>query len=163
MAPGGRWVVFGSLAFHHADPALCYSLEECLEAIRAAGFTDPSVDESVIPYMNSPASRHGRQECVVTLRAGKERDSEMPDRYQALPDWLLGNDEPVPMLQSFQAQAMSTRIYAYIMSLIDGKRSAAEIARVVADQGLMSEQEAVPTIRTFLAKMYADSERQSSY
>lgn len=87
----------------------------------------------------------------------------MPDRYQALPDWLLGNDEPVPMLQSFQAQAMSTRIYAYIMSLIDGKRSAAEIARVVADQGLMSEQEAVPTIRTFLAKMYADSERQSSY
>ena len=124
---------------------------------------DPGVDETVIPYMNSPASRHGRQECVVTLCAQKERDTEAPERYQALPDWLLANDEPVPMLQSFQTQAMSTRIFAYIMSLIDGKRSAAEIARVVAEQGLMTEQEAVPTIRTFLAKMYADSERQSGY
>jgi ubiquinone/menaquinone biosynthesis C-methylase UbiE len=163
LAPGGRWVIFGSLAFHHSDPVLCYSPEECIDAIKDAGFSDPSVEESVIPYMCSPASRHARRECVVIVCARKERDADAPTPYQALPEWLLQSDEPVPLLQSFQTQAVSTRIYAYIMSLIDGQRSAADIARVVSEQGLMSEEEAGPTIRTFLAKMYTDSGRQSGF
>jgi len=163
LAPGGRWVIFGSLAFHHADPVSCYSLEECIDAIKDAGFSDPSVEESVIPYMCSPASRHARRECVVVVCAQKEQEADAPTPYQALPKWLLQGDEPVPLLQSFQTQAVSTRIYAYIMSLIDGQRSAADIARVVSEQGLMSEEEAGPTIRTFLTKMYTDSERQSGF
>ena len=28
LRPGGQWVIFGSLRFSHADPALCYSVEE---------------------------------------------------------------------------------------------------------------------------------------
>ena len=163
LAPGGRWIVFGSLAFHHADPALCYSLEECVDVIKGAGFAEPSLDESVIPYMCSPASRHARRECVVTWCAQKEHDADPPTPHQALPDWLLNGDEPIPLLPSFQTQAVSTRIYAYIMSLIDGRRSAIDIARVVAEQGLMTEEEAGPTIRTFLRKMYTESERHSGY
>ncbi len=163
LAPGGLWVVFGSLAFHHANPALCYSFEECIESIKDAGFGNPTVEESVIPYMCSPASRHARRECVVSLLARKELNVESPTDHQALPDWLLRDDEPVPLLESFQMQAASTRIYAYIMSLIDGRRSAADIASVMAQQGLMTQKEAEPTIRTFLVKMFEDSERHSGY
>lgn len=163
LAPRGRWIIFGSLAFNHANPALCYSLEECADAIRGAGFAEPTVHEATIPYMCSPASRHGRRESVVTWTARKEQEVESPSPYQALPDWLLRGDEPVPLLNSFQAQAISTRTYAFIMSLIDGRRSASDIAEVMSQQGLMTKEEAVPTIRTFLIKMYEDSQRQSGY
>jgi len=163
LAPGGRWILFGSLAFHQANPAHRYSLEECIDAVTSAGFAEPAVNESVIPYMCSPASRNARQECVITWCARKERDAEAPTPHQALPNWLLNGDEPVPLSQSFQTQAVSTRIFAYIMSLIDGQRSATDIARIVAEQGLMTEEEAGPTIRTFLTKMYTDSERQTGY
>jgi SAM-dependent methyltransferase/uncharacterized protein YbaR (Trm112 family) len=163
LAPGGRWVLFGSLAFHHANPALCYSLEECVDAIKNEGYSDPRVSESVIPYMCSPSSRHGRQERIVTVLSQKRQDARNAAAHEALPEWLMDDRRPVPLLQSFQTQAVSTRIYSYIMSLIDGQRSASDIAAVVAQQGLMSAEEAGPTIRTFLTKMYRDSERQSAY
>jgi hypothetical protein len=58
---------------------------------------------------------------------------------------------------------MATRIHAFIMSLIDGRRSLQDIAKVVVDQRLMNEHEAEPAIRSFLVKMYDDSRRGSSY
>ncbi len=163
LKPEGSWVFFGSLTFHHSDPALRYSLDECLEIVGEAGFAVPDFEEREIPYMNSPASRHGRRERVVSWRAPKLAAAEEPEDHRALPEWLVRDDVPVPLSQSFQSQAMSTRVYAFIMSLIDGKRSASDIAGVTVEQGLMSREEAGPTIRTFLLKMHEDSERQSKF
>jgi len=163
LAPGGRWIIFGSLAFNHANPALRYSFEECAGSICAAGFADPDVNEAVIPYMCSPASRHARRENVVTWCARKLRDTDSPPQHTALPSWLLGGDEPVPLSKSFQTQAASTQIYAFIMSLIDGRRSATDMAGVLVEQGLMTLEEAEPAIRTFLIKMYEDSQRGPGY
>jgi uncharacterized protein YbaR (Trm112 family) len=163
LKPEGSWVLFGSLTFHHSDPAFRYSLDECLEIVGAAGFTVPAYEEREIPYMNSPASRHGRQERVISWHTRKIADAEEPADHRALPDWLVRDDVPVPLSPSFQSQAMSTRVYAFIMSLIDGRRSAADIAGVTVEQGLMSKDEAGPTIRTFLLKMHEDSERQSKF
>jgi len=58
---------------------------------------------------------------------------------------------------------MSTRIHAFIMSLIDGKRSIKEMAVVLESQRLMTKQEAEPAIRTFLTKMYDDAQKQSGF
>jgi hypothetical protein len=71
--------------------------------------------------------------------------------------------EPVPLLESFRVQALSTRIHAFIMSLIDGKRSLKDIAKVIVEQRLMGEHEAEPAIRSFLIKMYDDGRRGTSY
>jgi hypothetical protein len=49
------------------------------------------------------------------------------------------------------------------MSLIDGRRSATEMAGVLVEQGLMTLEEAEPAIRTFLIKMYEDSQRGPGY
>lgn len=163
LAPEGRWIIFGSLTFNHANPALRYSLEECVAAIRGTGFAEPTGHETIIPYMCSPASRHARHERVVTWCARKEQDVDSPSQHQALPDWLLQSDEPVPLLNAFQTQAISTRTFAFVMSLIDGHRSVADIADVMTQQGMMTPEEAGPTIRTFLIKMYEDSQRQSGY
>jgi hypothetical protein len=49
------------------------------------------------------------------------------------------------------------------MSLIDGKRSIKEMAIVLEKQKLMSKEEAEPAIRSFLTRMYDDSQRQSGF
>jgi len=56
-------------------------------------------------------------------------------------------------------QAASTRIFAFVMSLIDGKRSIKDMAKTMQAQRLMEQQEAEGVIRDFLIRMYEDSRR----
>jgi len=163
LKPNGRWVNFGSLAFAHPQRARRYSPEETKAIIAENGFSDPYVSEATIPYMCSPASRHGRQEKVFTFSAYKERDVEQPARHRALPDWIVTGKEPVPLSPAFRSQAMTTQIYSFIMSLIDGKRTLMDMAIVLENQKLMTREEAEPAIRSFLTKMYDDSQRTSGF
>lgn len=159
----GRWVNFGSLAFADAQRARQYSPEETKAIVAECGFSDPYVSEATIPYMCSPASRHGRQEKVFTFSAYKERSVEQPARHCALPDWIVTGKAPVPLSPSFRSQAMTTQIYSFIMSLIDGKRTLQDMAVVLENQQLMSRDEAESAIRSFLIKMYDDEQKQASY
>jgi uncharacterized protein YbaR (Trm112 family)/SAM-dependent methyltransferase len=163
LKENGRWVNFGSLAFSSPHRALQYSPEETKAIVAECGFSDPYVSEATIPYMCSPASRHGRQEKVFSFSAYKERQVKQPARHRALPDWIVTGKEPVPLLPSFRTQAMSTQIYSFIMSLIDGKRSLQDMAVVLEKQQLMSRAEAEPAIRSFLTRMYDDAQKQAGF
>jgi len=160
LSDDGQWLNFGSVAFDSADPAQRYGLEEVVDIIQAQGFAHPRVDETRIPYMCSPASRHGRRERVVTIAARKTSKAKKAPRYESLPDWLVKGDAPVPMTDAFQMQAMSTRIHAFVMSMIDGKRSIQDMAKLMEEQQLMTSDEAMPVIRSFLIRMHDDSKRQ---
>ena len=159
LSERGRWINFGSLSFHGPDPALNYCVDECLQAVIDAGFDSPKLTETTIPYMCSPASRHGRREQVLSWVASKKCNVRKVPRHEALPEWLVRGKDPVPLLGSFKMQAMSTRIYGFIMSLIDGRRSLSDMADIVAEKKLMTRAEAEPAIRSFLIKMYEDSRR----
>ncbi|MCP4299178.1 MAG: hypothetical protein GY783_01215, partial [Gammaproteobacteria bacterium] len=74
LRENGRWVNFGSLAFSSPERARRYSPEETKAIVAENGFSDPYVSQKTIPYMCSPASRHGRQEKVFSFSAYKERD-----------------------------------------------------------------------------------------
>jgi uncharacterized protein YbaR (Trm112 family) len=161
LADNGRWLNFGSLAFAGPARARRYSTDETAAIIAAAGFDDPFISEATIPYMCSPASRHGRRERVLSFSATKQKNAPKPARYRALPEWIVTGKEPVPLSQSFRTQAMSTQIYAFIMSLIDGKRTISDMAHILEQQKLMTREEAEPAIRSFLTKMYDDSQKQS--
>ena len=163
LSDNGRWINFGSLAFSSNARARRYSPEETKAIVAENGFSDPYVSQKKIPYMCSPASRHGREEKVFSFAAYKERAVDKPARHKALPDWIVTGKEPVPLLQSFRTQAMTTQIYSFIMSLIDGRRSIKEMAVVLEQQKLMSKEEAEPAIRSFLTKMYDDSQKQSGF
>ena len=163
LKPDGRWVNFGSLAFSSPQKARHYSPEEVKAIVAESGFSDPYVSQATIPYMCSPASRHGRQERVFTFSAYKERNASKPERHKALPDWIVTGNDPVPLSPSFRQQAMTTQIYSFIMSLIDGRRSIKDMAVVLESQKLMSKEEAEPAIRSFLTKMYDDSQRQAGF
>jgi len=113
--------------------------------------------------MCSPLSRHGRNELVYTFAATRVAKVRGPERHKALPDWIVVGKDPVPLLASFQTQAMSTRIHGFIMSLIDGKRSLEQMAALLEQQKLMPKAEAVPAIRNFLTRMYEDSQRNPGF
>ena len=162
LAEGGRWVWFGSHAFRSGPLRDCISLDESKEIIERNGFSAPEVIEAEIPYMASPADRLGRQEQVVVISAQKVKNLKAPTPHVALPDWLVKSDQPVPSTEAFQMEAASTRIYAFIMAMIDGKRSIDDMAQLMEEQRLMPKQEAVPAIRGFLIRMYEQSERYST-
>ena len=109
-----------------------------MAALEENGFAASRSTEREIPYLCSPASRHGRRERVVALVGAQARDVKKVPRYEALPDWLVRGTDPVPLGESFRIQAMSTRIHAFIMSLIDGRRSVKDIAKLVVEQRLMT-------------------------
>jgi hypothetical protein len=163
LAPGGRWLNFGSLSFHDRDPAARYGLAECLAAHDQNGFVDGAVGERGNTYHSTPAWPHARRERVVSWSAHKARDVKKPPRYHALPDWIVRGNEPVPLSDSFRTQATAMRIHAFLMSLIDGRRSLKDMAKLVVEQRLMNADEAEPAIRSFLIKMHDDSRRGSTY
>lgn len=163
LKPGGRWINFGSLAFEHPLRRRRYGAEEVLEIVEQTGFSTPHSVEDTIPYMCSPASRHARREKVFSFAAVKKDAVKAATRHKALPDWIVTGKVAVPLLQSFQKQAVATRVHAFIMALIDGKRSLGDIALIMEQQQLMTRAEAEPAIRTFLTRMYDDSERNSGF
>jgi uncharacterized protein YbaR (Trm112 family) len=163
LKPGGRWINFGSLAFARAAHAERFGLEEVLESMSAAGFAAPAVRENTLPYMRSPASRHSRLETTVTWSANKiAPGAEMP-RARVVPEWLLQPDKPVPRTPAFEMQAISSRVHAFLLALINGERSMRDMARVLVEQRLMSSQEAEAQVRLFLTRLHEESESRSSF
>ena len=157
LASGGMWLNHGSLAFAHPDPADCPDIEELRLLSEAHGFTQFNSCEERAPYLASPVSRHARQESIVTLSAIKHQEAGGLPKYQALPDWLAKGRQPVPLLPAFQTQAMTTRIHAFIMTLVDGKRTLKDIALVLEEQQLMTQADAEVAIRGFLIKMFEEA------
>jgi hypothetical protein len=112
--------------------------------------------------MRSPASRHARVETVITLPAVKCREVAPPPP-PARPEWLERVDVPVPALSAFREQSLSTRVYAFIMAMIDGRRSVRDMALLMEEQRLMPAADAETAIRGFLARMHADAERRANF
>ncbi len=160
LKPGGRWINFGSLAFSHREAALCYTLEEALEVVADSGFECIGQRETSMPYMRSPASRHARMESVVAFAAAKRAAVAQPMAHRHMPEWLQDEGQVVPLLPQFRMTAAATRIHAFVMSLIDGQRSARDIAGVLVAQRLMMAEEAGPAVRAFLLRMYEDARQQ---
>ena len=153
LKPGGRWVNTGSLSFASDNPARRYALEEVLEIVAAAGFAGTEPREDAIPYLCSPASRHGRLETVVTFAARRRDTVPLPAPPRRLPDWLQSADAPVPLLPELQSRQLELRVQAHVASLVDGRRSMRDVARVLVEQRLMAPEEAEPTVRSFLARL----------
>ncbi len=157
LAPEGRWLNFGSVAFADADPAQCLLLPELCDLVAAQGFTEPTVIEQRGPYLCSPHSRYGRYELLHAFSATKNASAPHASRkttaQNTQPIWLQNSAIPVPALTQFQDQAMATQVHAYLLSLIDGERSINEIADILQQRQLISAHEARPLIQGFLEKM----------
>jgi len=162
LKPNGVWINSGSLAFAHADPGSCHSLDELRQLACDQGFTEQHHHERQIPYLASPHSRHQRLETLCTTAWVKTTQAAKPKPYQQLPDWLALGDSPIPAIDAFTLQANTTRIHAFIMSLIDGQRSLQDIAQVLAEHKLMTAEDGQVALRGFLLKMVEEAAARSS-
>jgi SAM-dependent methyltransferase len=163
LKPDGRWVYHGSLAFNRPDPLENPDLDELHGLAAAAGFELLTAAEEAGPYLACPDSRHARQESIVTIAYRKLREADALPPHANLPEWIARDDRPIPLLPAFQNQAMATRIHAFIMSLIDGERSLADLAEVMESQRLMPRDDAVAAIRGFLIKMFDEASSSGGY
>ena len=163
LAPGGLWVNHGSLAYADAAPGQAWSLEELVESLPTSGFGRAEPRESRQPYLASPASRHARMESVITFCARKEQDVPQPPAGRELPPWIRQADLPVPVLPQFRAQALSTRVYAFLLAMIDGERTIRDMARLMEQQKLMPAEDALPAIRRFLARAFQEPDRRPHF
>ena len=119
LRPGGRWINTGSLAFASDDPARRYALEEVVAIAAAAGFGGIEPREETVPYLCSPASRHGRLETVVTFAGTKLESAADPGPPRRVPGWLQRTDVPVPLLPDLQGRQLELRVLSYVASLVD--------------------------------------------
>ncbi len=163
LAPGGTWANFGSLSFSQGDPTHWLSKQEALECIAAAGFEVVACREDELPYMRSPASRHARVERTLAFRAVKRRAAADPGPAWTLPEWLADPALPVPQLGHFATQGLVTRIYAFVLALVDGRRSIREIAAYLVEQKLMEAADAEPAVRSFLTQLYEEGRRRTRF
>jgi ubiquinone/menaquinone biosynthesis C-methylase UbiE/uncharacterized protein YbaR (Trm112 family) len=156
LAPGGRWICTGTLFFQQSDPAHAYSSDEVIEIVSAAGFTAPTFVASQQPYLASPASRHSRVEEVVTFVVQKQHDVELP--VKAEPPWLVDPRHPVPLLPEVADHTLALRVRGYVASLIDGRRSLADIAARLVEERLLPPGEATGIVRDYLLRLFDEAE-----
>jgi len=158
LKPGGRWINFGSLAYARAAHAERVTLEEVAELMPQLGFGDFKSREGSMPYMRSPASRHARIESTVAWVANKVATPAEIPRARVLPEWLQQPDKPVPRTSALEMQAISSRVHAFLLALINGERSQRDMARILVEQRLMSADEAENAVRMFLARLHEETE-----
>ncbi len=161
LAPGGLWLTHGSVAFERSAPAERLTAEELKELTAQHGFEVLTAEDAAIAYLHSPHSRHHRTETVFTqLSRRTEAAVTVPVAHAHVPDWLADTSRPVPLSPEFRTQLTTTRINGFIMSLIDGKRSINDMARVLEKQRLMPARDATEAIRQFMKTMHGESEAQ---
>jgi hypothetical protein len=158
LKPGGRWINTGSLAFSRAPHADRIGLDEVRALLPQAGFRESDLRETTLPYMRSPASRHSRLENVVTWVAEKTAAAAHTPHARLLPAWLLDAGRPVPRSPAFEMQAISSRIHAFLLAMINGERSMRDMAALLVEQRLMSADEAESQVRRFLTRLHEESE-----
>jgi N2227-like protein len=158
LKPSGLWLNHGSVAFTGEQPENRLSTEELQDMAAARGFDVLAYEDVWLPYMQSPANRQHRNELTSTLLAQSTLTC-VPTlaHHQHLPDWIAKGKTPIPLNAGFQTQITTVRVHAFIMSLIDGKRSLQDMAAILEQQRLMPAAEAAQAIRGFLTTMYEET------
>jgi SAM-dependent methyltransferase len=159
LAPGGRWVNVGSLAFPWRRPALRPGPDELLEEVREAGFDIAARRDDEIPYLRSPASRHGRLERVFGFAADKLRRGPRMSGADDRAEWIRDSSRPVPATAQVQLAAEAARIRAILLALVDGRRSIDDLTRIVAEQGLLPPLQAASAVRQLLEQLHEQERR----
>jgi len=159
LREGGIWLYHGSVAFQGRRPENRLSSAEIAELTQHRGFEVISSTDTLLPYLQSPASRQRREEIVYTQAARRDA-SQCHARKTSegfLPLWIVDGQTAVPLTAGFQTQISTLRVHAFIMSLIDGRRSVQDMARVFEEQRLMPADEAAIAIQGFLTTMYEEA------
>ena len=159
LRPGGVWISTGTLFFQQADPTQAYATEEVADVVRAAGFEAPRFAERRLSYLASPASWHARHEDVVTFSVAKIAEASGDSGLSHDDAWLNDLQRPVPLSADLEQRTLALRVEGYVASLVDGRRSVADIAERLVQERLLLPDEAPGVVRDYLQRLLAVAER----
>jgi hypothetical protein len=149
LEKGGTWLNTGPVAFTHRNEAWRYSDEELVELVAASGFDVVATERHAVPWFQSPASAVGRIEHVLSFRAVKTGDAAACEHNEDAP-WLRDIRRAVPDLDELVVAAAQRLVQAQILGAVDGRRSVAEIAQLVAKRYGLQPSEAEGAVRRVL-------------
>lgn len=154
---GGHWLNFGSFAFLHRDPAICYSKEEVFETLEKAGFETQRQVEKEIPYLQSPYSCQKRFENVLAFSAKKVREVEEYEALTYLPEWITDSSQEIPEMDAFKSYLFINQIQFEVLRAVDGNVSIDAIAEQIMKKYRMKREQAVEAVRSFFTKIYEEN------
>jgi hypothetical protein len=154
LAPGGVWLNTGSLAFFHRNAAWCYSEEEAVELLTANGFEVLAAERLSMPYLQSPASAHGRVERVWSFAARKVVNAALPKPTAYLPVWARDPDRAVPDFDEFVVASAHHLLLAQALAAVDGRRTIDEIAMLVAKRYGLQRSEVRAAVERVLLEIF---------
>ncbi|MEM6708443.1 MAG: hypothetical protein AAF648_06630 [Pseudomonadota bacterium] len=145
LTPAGQWLYHGSTAFGQNPSGGCHSIDAFLELTARAGF-DCTYDQAIeLPYLASPAHRQQRLESVSTFaftRDSKPSAKRLAPYKHAQEPWIKQRNAQVPLTPAIAQHRDAAAMRAFLLSLIDGKRSRREMAALIAERGIMTAGDA---------------------
>jgi uncharacterized protein YbaR (Trm112 family) len=140
LAPGGRWLNFGPLAYKSDHPHhMRYTAEELFELADLAGFTPGEPRRARFDFLASPASGPVRNESVLAFAARKRPSGPAPAEREP-PAWLMLPHLPIPRFTGLDGYKAEHALLAYLIQLIDGKLTLQDLAaRMIKDHGARPE------------------------
>ena len=97
-------------------------------------------------------------ERLVTFSAIVHERVAPPAPHRNAPQWLEQDDAPVPMLPQVESQVLAMRVHSFVASLVDGQRTLRDIADILVRERLMPADEALPAVRAFLQRLFAEAQ-----
>lgn len=159
LEPGGLWTFAGSTAFQKGAPQDRWSRGEFLAAVQDAGFEVQVSQEKDIPYLHSPCEAQKRWENILVFRArkplvGNPARGTQSSSLGKWPPWLIDHQISIPRNTLFKNQAHHHKILSLTLDLIDGKRSVADMAAVIAPPVGVSPEAACRSVAAFLQALW---------
>jgi hypothetical protein len=157
IEPGGMWINHGPLGFSHTDPQKNYSAEEVEELVEDAGFEVKKIVKQRIPYLQSPHAGFWRVEWTFSFAAKKVKNVPAPAEYQALPEWLVDWQKPVPVSSSLKQLTFTHQVHAQVLSTVNDKLSFSDISELMQKHYKMPESQANEALFTLLSRLHEAS------
>jgi hypothetical protein len=149
LKPHGTWVQLGPLGFRRRSKRANLTAEELAELTLTQGFEIKQIEGAFLPYIQSPAESGLRTEWITAFSA--VRDSQAASRLplEGLPSWLTHPNEAIPKLKSIETSLYVHRLYAEVLTMIDGKRSIEDVAGLLNQNFSLEASEALGVARRF--------------
>jgi len=154
LRPDGVWLNFGPLRFTGPASRL-YSIEETLEIVTGSGFQLGGELRQQVPYFASPASGSHRLETIYGFAARRVGGPDAAPLVVAGldPPWVTDPRLPVPTSPRLAAIQRASVFTAGILSLVDGRRSIAEMAAILGQSWGADPRALEDQLRAYLLRL----------
>jgi uncharacterized protein YbaR (Trm112 family) len=156
LRPGGLWLNLGPLLFKGSISGQ-HAIGETLDIVKGSGFEVRASGGVEAPYFKSPHSASWRVETQYWFSASKDADRPpLTDQPTRLPPWLSDLRLSVPPLPELVEAHRSSLFTIGVLSMIDGKRSIAEMATELAGSWGMEARAVENHLGAFFSTFFGD-------